>query len=120
MMKRGTQGIRVVSNLGPHAADLDAHTFQMLDLVETSKYIWFGCGGPARGTQVVTASRLVGTIIYIPRPLTINAMNIHVTGAGAASTVLRLLIYNVGTNYVGGSLLLNAGTVAADSTGVKA
>ena len=108
----------LTSNWGfDHAADLDAHTFQMQDRVRTGSYIYFGMPGTANSIAP-TAGWLVGNLIRIPRALTINAMNIHITGAGAGGTVVRLLIYNIGINFAGGTLLLNAGTVPADGARV--
>jgi hypothetical protein len=57
--------------------------------------------------------------LQVPRSLSIDRIGAEVTTAGDAASTLTLCIYaDDGSGYPG-ALVLNAGTVAADSTGVK-
>ena len=58
--------------------------------------------------------------LYLPKAITVTGMLLRVTSAGGAGSVARLGIYaSSELSASGGSLVLNAGTVAIDSTGVK-
>jgi hypothetical protein len=61
---------------------------------------------------------LWATAFVIPRPITVDRIGVTVTTA-ATSGVLRLGIYNNGTNNYPGSLVLDAGTIDASTTGWK-
>lgn len=93
-----------------------------------------GVGLPLRGTagrflplnpSAATTSVLTqGVAIYmpfqVPAALNIDQLIAEITTAGAATCVLRLGLYlDDGTGNHPGALLIDAGTVAADSTGVK-
>jgi hypothetical protein len=73
--------------------------------------------------SVGTKSLASGRLYYIPMltttAITLDRLAIEVTSAGAASTVARLGIYNATTSWQADTLVLDAGTVAVDSTGVK-
>lgn len=57
---------------------------------------------------------------YVPVTITLTGMQVRVTTAGTASSVARLGVYASDRNWSGGgALVLDAGTVAVDSTGVK-
>lgn len=72
--------------------------------------------------QPSTSSRPNGYLTAIPfavdRPLTITALGIEVTTVGNAGAVLRLGVY-ADSGGQPGTLLVDGGTVAADTTGVK-
>lgn len=71
------------------------------------------------GTNALPNQVLRLTPMDVPLALTLTGLAIEVTSAGDASCVSRLGIYaDDGTGYPG-ALVLDAGTVAADSTGVK-
>lgn len=101
-----------------HAAALDAHTRDMGQILRTGEYV---VPVPADTTRIrsITADRLYGVLLWLARDITVDRIAIDVTIAGAGGTKARLGIYNVGTNLYPGSLLLDAGTVAVDATGVK-
>ncbi len=108
----------IEGQLADHEASLDAHSYQLMDRLRTGKNqillpIY------AFGTVTVVANRLVGTFMLVPRAMTLSHLVIEVTSAAAAGKIARLGIYNVGTNLYPGTLLLDAGTVAVDSTGLK-
>lgn len=78
------------------------------------------------GQQPATTSTLAlvaNVVRYFPivitTPITINQLALEVTTVGAGSTTARLGIYNADTDWQATSLLLDAGTVAVDSLGVK-
>jgi hypothetical protein len=108
----------IEGQLAEHEASIDAHSYQLMDKLRTGKnqillpIYYFG-------TVTVTANRLVGTFMLVPRDMTLSHLVIEVTSAAAAGKVARLGIYNVGDNLYPGSLLLDAGSVAVDSTGLK-
>jgi hypothetical protein len=109
----------IEGQLAEHEASIDAHSYQLMDRLRTGKnqillptYVF--------GTVTVTANRLVGSLMLVPRAMTLSHLVIEVTSAADAGNIARLGIYKVGDNLYPGSLLLDAGTVAVDSTGLKA
>ena len=100
-----------------HTTRLDAHTYQLMDESRTGKNQIL-VPVQAFSTQVVTANRLVATVMVVPRAMTLSQLVIDVTAA-AAGKIARLGIYSVGANLYPGSLILDAGTVALDTTGLK-
>lgn len=72
---------------------------------------------------IATDSFGTGNIIYMPiyvtAPLTFSSMLLEVTTAASAGATARLGVYNADTNWQPTSLVIDAGTVATDSTGVK-
>ena len=105
-------------DLSVHAADLSAHMADSFQLLRTGNYFLPWPVNTQSGVALV-ANRLWAMPLLVARALTIDRLAIHVSTAGAASTVARLGIYNNGTNNYPGTLLLDGGTVAVDSTGVK-
>jgi len=79
-------------------------------------YSHFAGGGSSTGS--LSANTLIGVPIFIGGSQAVTEIGIEVTGAGAGGTVIRLGIYS-DSGGVPGSLLLDAGTVAADSAAVK-
>ncbi len=67
---------------------------------------------------VMSANTLYGVPLLIPRNLTVDRIAIDIQSAGAGGTHARLGIYYNGTNMYPGALLLDAGTVVSDATGV--
>ncbi len=108
----------IEGQLADHAADLDAHTKSIYEALRTGEYY---CNLTSVGTGIaLTADTLYSVPLIVARAITVDRIACEVTTAGAASTAARLGIYNNGTNLHPGALLLDAGTVAVDSTGVKA
>jgi hypothetical protein len=71
-------------------------------------------------TGAATATRTIFGALFLPRATALDRISINVTVAGAASTVARLgLYYADSATFEPGALLLDAGTVATDTTGVK-
>lgn len=70
----------------------------------------------------LVADRLYGNAFWVPRLMTFDRIGIEVQSAGAGGTKIRLGIYQVGSadDKYPGALVLDAGTVDADGTGVKA
>ena len=107
------------ADITTHAADLAAHTLNIGQIFRTGEYL---PAGFLLGytTSAIQADRIIARYLWVARNITVDRIAVYVATAGAAGTVIRLGIYNNGTNLLPGSLLLDAGTVAVDSTGVKA
>ena len=105
-------------DLSVHAADLDAHTRNLLKTYRTGQYITAPYGREG-ATQSATAGRLYTCPIFIARPMTFDAIAAWVTVASGANTSVRFGIYNDGTNHYPDSLVLDAGTVLTDATGLR-
>lgn len=68
----------------------------------------------------LTANAIYASPIWVPRAGTrVDRIGINVSAAGAASTSARLMVYRATNDVLPGSLILDAGTVAVDSTGDK-
>lgn len=78
-----------------------------------------GCSPKGVSTNATTANRIYYEPIFVEAACTIDSLLVEVTVAGAASTTARLGIYQADTNRQPGARILDAGTVAVDSTGVK-
>jgi len=105
--------------LADHMVDLDAHMADIFQTPRTGAYL-YGYPIDAHNTAALTANELLAGAFFIARPLTIDRIAINVSSAGATGKKARLGIYANGTNNYPGSLVLDAGTVDVDSTGVKA
>lgn len=75
------------------------------------------------GVNVSTIGLAVDRVYYgpikPPTQITIDQVAVEVTAAAAASSVLRIGLYNAGLDWQPTSLVQDFGTVASDSTGVK-
>ena len=76
---------------------------------------WYG----VTNTSGTSLSTMHAVPIIIPNTITVTSLNIEVTTAAAAGGVARLGIYSSNANNQPGSLVIDAGTVATDSIGVK-
>lgn len=74
----------------------------------------------AVSTAVLSANQDRYTPVEIFTPITLDQLAIEVTTASGAGTTIRMAIYAQGIDGNPGALIVDAGTVAADSTGVKA
>jgi hypothetical protein len=74
-------------------------------------------------TTLATQSRNANTVsygaIYVATPITIDQLALEVTTQATAGHTARMAIYNASINWHPTSLIVDAGTVAIDSTGVK-
>lgn len=108
----------IEGQLAEHEASIDAHSYQLMDRLRTGKnQILLPVA--TFGTVVVVANRLVGTFMLVPRAMTLSHLLVEVTSAATAGKIARLGIYQVGTNLLPGALVLDAGTIAVDGTGLK-
>ena len=82
---------------------------------------YYGSNAYGGNTAVaVTANELTLTAFYSPRPRAVDRIGVNVTTAAAALTVGRLGIYNSNPDTgMPTTVLLDAGTVAVDTTGAK-
>lgn len=99
--------------------DLDAHMYDWMQKIKVEAYF-----DPVpinlAGSITLTANAIEASPFIVTRAMTIDRLQINVTGAGAGGTVARLGIYNNGTDLYPGTLLLDAGTVATDGVAVVA
>jgi hypothetical protein len=68
---------------------------------------------------VVALGTLAAVPVIVPEALTVDRIAINVSSAAAAGNTARLGIYANGADDRPGALILDAGTVAIDATGVK-
>lgn len=114
-------GEKLEGQLAEHIASLDAHTFNPLEIVTTGRYYssFLRAYSSSVGRSIIQ-NRLYAMPFPVLRPITVDRIAIEVSTAGAGGAAIRLGIYNNGTNLTPGTLLLDAGTVDATSTGLKA
>lgn len=112
-------GQRFQEELVEHEAELDAHMGDLFQHLRTGEYIY---NLPVNffSNLALVADRLYATPLVVARSLSLDRLAIEVTTAGAGSKVARLGLYRDGANLYPSSLLLDAGAVAVDTTGVKA
>lgn len=72
-----------------------------------------------KGTHTLAPNVIAFCPIYVPRTITVDRIGFNCTSAGVAGTAPRLGIYESDSNGLPGALLLDAGTVAATTTGGK-
>ena len=107
--------------LADHIACLDAHTKNSHEAFRTGEYVLPFLLSVYRITyEAMTADKLYAVPFLVARNMTVDRIAINIAVPGAAGKKARLGIYNDGTNLYPGSLLLDAGEVAADSGGTKA
>ena len=106
------------ADIAAHAADLDAHTYNILELLRTGEYYTSIATSSVTGTLNAVANTLYAIPLWVARKITIDRMTINVTTL-ADGKVVRLGIYNNGVNLYPGTLLLDAGTVSTSTTGHK-
>ena len=106
-------------DVSAHAADLAAHHLEKQETLRTGEYFSTFPAIPNQGNEALTANRLFAIPFYVARTRTYDRIAISVATEQAASAI-RLGIYNNGTNFAPGTLLLDAGVVDTTSTGIKA
>ena len=102
-----------------HAADIDAHMRDFLQLLRTGEYLGYPF---TRGSTDwgISANTLYASPLYLARNITIDRIAINVSAAGAAGTKGRLGVYKTGTNLYPGALVIDGGEVAVDAIAVVA
>lgn len=71
------------------------------------------------GTYATSSNLIRYWPMYVLTDITIDRIGCEVTSAAAASNTLRIAIYNADTDLQPTSLVIDSGTLATDSTGVK-
>lgn len=99
----------------------DDHTqYRYLSQLATSGiYICGSIGRGASSTQGITANTLFAHPIFIRQSTAFDRIAINVTTAGVLGSLARVGIYNSNASNYPSTLVLDAGTVAVDSTGTK-
>lgn len=105
--------------LDTHIADLDAHTKDRFEVLRTGEY-HFGIPFYSTTGQALSANYIYASLFIVARDMTVDRVAVNVSAAGSSGKKAYLGIYNVGTNLYPGTLLLDAGTVDIDGTGVQA
>lgn len=109
----------VEGQLADHMSQLDAHHYAPLLVVRTGEYTTFPlAAGHMTGNNSLVANTLYAAFLYIPRKITVDRLAVEVATAAAGKSI-RLGIYHDGDNLYPGSLALDAGAVATDTTGIK-
>lgn len=72
-----------------------------------------------RDSEAMVADRIYLTPIFVPRPQTVVNIGIEVTGPAAAGKLIRLGLYDNGLASGTFNLLVDGGTVTADSAALK-
>lgn len=83
-----------------------------------NRYYFGGFGMSSGAGSGVTADLIRGSLFMVTKPTTFTRIGVHVSATGTA-TVCRLGIYAMDGNGVPETLILDAGTVNAGSTGEK-
>jgi hypothetical protein len=90
---------------------------------DSSGTVHYGVPGIELNTTNSTVTRTAAKLYYEPMfvstPITLDQLLIRVQTAGAAGNVARLGIYAADTDWQPSSLVVDAGAVAVDTTGVK-
>jgi hypothetical protein len=81
---------------------------------------YYGPSNYTAATQSTSSGNMMAIPVFLPTAMTAVSIECEVTTAGAAGTLVRLGIYAAGALDNPGSLILDAGTVAGDTAGVKA
>lgn len=116
MLKLG--GELLEGQFADHVADIDAHMVDIFQTPRTGAYL-YGYPVNAHNTAALTVDQLLAGVHFVARSLTIDRIAVNVSTAGAAGKKARLGIYANGENNYPGALVLDAGTVDVDSTGIK-
>ena len=110
---------KTTNKIGDAALNVTRGNGNGVRVITSSMY--YGPANHTPGTVNATQSTLYAIPLWLPGPTPITSIECQVTTAGAAGTVVRMGAYAPSTvNDRPTALLLDAGTIAADSTGVKA
>lgn len=105
-----------------YAVQTAAH-MPFLDDVGGAHWTLPGWGATGRGTGGVTQHLAIYTLILVSHARTFIRIGCEVTTAGGAGSKIRLAIYNAtldsNNQFTPGTLVLDAGTVTADSIALK-
>lgn len=85
----------------------------------TTQYSLPGVETSTSNVAAIAANTARYSPIYVATPIVIDQMALEITTNSAASTTCRMGIYNADRAWQPTTLVVDAGTVAADSNGVK-
>ena len=105
-------------DISTHAADLDAHTRNIFEVVDTAQYICSVNATPSDAEVALVANKLYFAPLVVARKMTLDRIAIFVHTL-ADGTSIRLGIYNLNATLQPSSLVLDAGVVDASTTGLK-
>lgn len=101
-----------------HTVDLDAHIHDSMEQCRIGDN-YYAPDINTLGASALVANRLYTGFLWVPRLITFDriAIDVRILSAGDSA---RLGIYNVGANFVPGTLLLDAGVVSVAAVAVVA
>ena len=108
----------VMTRIGAHSADLDAHTYNLLSEIRTGEYFSGGCGAPRSWTYGIYDDYLYATPFCAARAMSIDRLAVYVSTARAGK-VARLGMYRNGSNNAPGDLVVDGGEISVGTTGLK-
>jgi len=100
------------------APDLDAHTYNAMQVIRTGEYWGGGLGFPRSWSLVLTANRLYAAPFVVARDMTFDRISVYVS-TQAAGKVARCGLYENGTNNAPGALVVDGGEISVATTGQK-
>lgn len=96
-----------------------ATTGRVIDVPTPSSGRYLNSGSTVQTTFATGIGYMRCRKIWVPQTLTFDRIACSVTAGGTAGAVVRLGIYNDDSNGLPSTLILDAGTVASTTTGVK-
>ncbi len=110
-------------NVGWQTINTQPFDWSSITRVGTAANRWYSYGNGTYNFTATTAATAVGTLraypILITKPTQIDQLAINVTAAAAVGSLARVGIYRDNGNVYPGSLVVDAGTAATNTTGVK-
>ncbi len=105
------------------------HSARILDEIQTNVLgqqpatgqYWTGITMRTIGTAGVATGAMQASLIWVPRKMTFDRIALEITTAEAAGKLVRLSVYSMDySTYKPSALILDAGAVAGDATGIIA
>jgi len=105
-----------------HAADLDAHTYNLWERLQIGKYKTYPLFTKSGEISAVAmgANKLITMPLPVARAMTLDRIGVKFQAGGGAGTHARLGIYNDGSDIYPGTLLLDAGLVDSSAAAIVA
>jgi hypothetical protein len=108
----------ITSDINTHAANTLLHNQVPYSVQPVGGYADFAF---TTGSSNLTlgANYLYARPIFVPRNMSFDRIAVYVSGDAAGGSLIRLGIYNVDSTGAPSALVVDAGTVACDATGLK-
>ncbi|MBA7602860.1 hypothetical protein ES703_09956 [subsurface metagenome] len=109
-------GVDADADIAAHAADLDAHTKNILEQSLVGGIYW-GLPFRYRSFGAATANRLYGLVVFVARTMTFDAIYVAVT-TGDAGKSARVGIYNLDSDLAPSTLVQDYGTLSVAAAAI--